>query len=199
MARRKMLDHLDRIGAALRGLPPEAAFGYAVSCAERQYPVYERASRGTAWGQPTLMRSCLDSLWAWLIQGMPLPADLLDRSSQMLFDDDLSGPTDWMAFYITNAFSDFVNGVPDNDVSGCHLPGQISLEILDTFLPEVFLLPQAADSDSFVDNHELTVAEMELQRESIATLIRSPPLEGVIQVRKMSAGRSILGDMWYSQ
>ncbi|MFY7954402.1 MAG: DUF416 family protein [Armatimonadaceae bacterium] len=191
-----MLDHLDRIEATLRGLPPGAAFGYAVSCAERQYPVYERASQGAAWGRPALMRSCLDSLWAWLIRGTPLPPDLPDRSSQMVFNNDHTRAFDWMAFDITNAFNDFVSGVPD-DVSGCHLPGQISLEIIDSFLSDAWDPTPGDGSDALVDNHPLTQTEMDLQSDSIAILAGSPSREGISRVRAMSAGQPVLGSMWY--
>jgi|GEM_PF-6448821 len=197
MGRRKMLDHLDQVEAAIRSLPREGAFGFAVSCSERQYPVYERASRGKDWGRSELMRSCLDDLWAWVTRGTPLPQNLLAGSSQMLFNDDHVQPSDWMAFDIANTFNDLVANALEGDVGVCHLPGQISLEIIDTFLSDSLDLPQGTETDSFVDKHELTLIEMELQNETILALARS--IEEIGRIRTMSEARSILGSMWYSQ
>ena len=114
----------------------------------------------------------------------------------MVFDDDHTQSTDWMAFDIATTFKDFVAGV-SNDLSVCHHPGQVSLSILDCFLSDALDLPQGDASDSFVDAYELIRQEMSLQEMSIAALAGSPTAEAIGRVRAASVGRSILGAMWY--
>jgi hypothetical protein len=57
------MKHLGRVAAALRDAPARPAIAFALSCLERQLPIYERCCHLQPDKVPLRLRACLDRAW----------------------------------------------------------------------------------------------------------------------------------------
>src|SRR5205807_3616986 len=62
-------DFLDSLEEDLRELPHSFQLAFAASCCERAYPNYEAFSRQEKWGDAAALKSALDMVWRFILEG----------------------------------------------------------------------------------------------------------------------------------
>jgi hypothetical protein len=174
------------------------AFAFAASCAERQWPVYERAAQGKQWAQPTTLRAAVDAVWGWLLQERGRPhgfAVQCERAILEEIEDDLAS----VASQVANSYYGLLSIVERDHVEDCIQAAKSNLGMIDAFLYEQLLdMPVSKENDLKVDAHELMRAEMARQGDDLAVLSRGAPMPSVVaQLRERSRGVSVLGQYWY--
>src|SRR2546423_11554992 len=87
MSTRPVLLQRKRVEDALHTVSPRHAFLFAAACAERQWPVYERASAGKPWAMQAVLRSSLDAVWDWLSGRAERPR-LAEQCERAVFDEN---------------------------------------------------------------------------------------------------------------
>src|SRR5580693_5169474 len=94
MVKSPVLKHFDKLDQLFRELGPAQAYAFGASCAERQWPVYVRASIGKQWAQVDALRIALDAAWTWLLEGGEPPLDYVNQFEAALteqMEEDMDG------------------------------------------------------------------------------------------------------------
>ena len=169
MSPRPILLHMNAVENALQEVSPQHAFAFAAACAERQWPVYKRASEGKPWEKQAILRSALDAIWDWLLGRDERPR-LADQCESAIFDGDPVKDEDTAAFYVANSFFGLATIVEKDQPHHCRQSAVSNLDALDAFLYELYDLSVCPESDTLVDSHELIQKEMRHQLEDLRTV-----------------------------
>lgn len=193
---RPLLLHRKRVEDALRQVSPQHAFLFAVACAERQWPVYERASAGQAWEMQAVLRGSLDAVWDWLLGQADRP-HRAEECERAIFDEDSADEEADAAFTVSNNYYGLAAIVEDDQPEYCAQTAVSNLDLLDAFLYDLLDLPTSAASDLTVDAHELMQAEIQRQLADLEAL-RQPFGPDLVQaLRQRARAASVLGNYWY--
>jgi uncharacterized protein len=99
---------LERLEGELSQIPWARQLAFAASCCERAFPNYVIFSGQEGWGDPAILRQCLDKTWN-LIEGEPFPADQIRELKQRCeaatpdaddFESSMVGPGQEAAFCV---------------------------------------------------------------------------------------------------
>lgn len=199
MARRPYFEHLERVEATLKDVDGLQAFTFAASCAERQWPVYERAAKGKNWGQSTVLRGALDAIWGWLLQQRERPRGHALQCERAILEEieDVTANT---ASEVATSFYGLASIVERDQAKHCVQAAKSNLTMIDAFLYEMLRLPISHENDLKVDSSELMQHERIRQDATLAVLARGTPMPSVVaDIRERSLGQSIFGQYWYAE
>ncbi len=198
MSARPVLIHMKKVKDVLRKVSPLHCFTFAAACAERQWPVYNRASEGKAWERQAVLRSSLDAIWNWLLGKAERPR-LAEQCESAVIDADPLKDEDTAAFYVANSFFGLAAIVEKDQPNHCHGSADNNLNDLDAFIYELLGLAVTPENDCIVDNHELMQNEVKRQLDDLNSLNAplSPALVEGLRARSMR--QSILNDYWYNE
>jgi hypothetical protein len=197
MAKSPLLTHFDRLNELFLEAGPIQAFAFGACCAQRQWPVYLRASSGKEWAKPEMVNAGLNAVWAWLSgEGHRLSgySSQLDAAGpEQMKEDSDAGASDVLVS-IGVLFDALESDVPGR----CQYVGRHGLDLLDGFVYELVGIPVTSKNDIIVESHELIQAEMKRQIDDLTVLAGGPASPLVIKsLRTKAEGESILGSYWY--
>jgi hypothetical protein len=175
---------------------PQHAFLFAAACAERQWPVYERASEGKAWEMRSILRGSLDAIWDWLAGGDERPR-LAEQCERAVFDENSADDEDDGAFAVANSFYGLAAIVEEDQPHYSAQAAVSNLDLVDAFVYDLLGLETSAENDRIVDGHELMQREMQRQLADLSMLSQPFGPALVQMMRGRAEGVSVLGDYWY--
>ena len=196
MSTRPVLLQMKRVEEALRAVSPQQAFLFAAACAERQWPVYERASAGKPWEMQSVLRGSLDAIWDWLSGRTERPR-LAEQCERAVFDEDSDDEEDNGAFSAANSFYGLASIVQEDQPRYSAQCAVSNLDLVDAFVYDLLDLETSAESDLIVDGHELMQREMQRQLADLDSLSQPFGTDLVHTLRGRAQGVSVLGDYWY--
>jgi hypothetical protein len=191
-----VLLHRKRAEDALGKVSPPHAFAFVAACAERQWPVYERAAEGKPWANQAVLRSSLDAIWDWLMGRRERPC-LAERCERAVFDANSDAEEDSGAFHVTNSFYGLAAIVEEDQPQYSAQSAVSNLDLVDAFLYDLLDLPGSPENDLLVDGHELMQREMQRQLADLSLLSQPFGPELVQTLHDRAQGGSVLGDYWY--
>src|SRR4051794_1730350 len=196
MATRPVLLQMKRVEEALRTVSPQHAFLLAAACAERQWPVYERASAGKPWEMQAVLRGSLDAIWDWL-SGRTERSRLAEQCERAGFDENSDDEADNGAFSAANSFYGLASIVQEDQPRYSAQSAVSNLDLVDAFVYDLLDLETSAENDLIVDAHELMQREMQRQLADLDSLSQPFGSELVQTLRGRAQEVSVLGDYWY--
>src|SRR5262245_28617391 len=195
MATRPLSRHRKRVEDALGKVSSPHAFAFAAACAERLWPVYERAADGEPWAMQDDLRSSLDAIWDWLMGRRERPR-LAEQCERAVFDANSDAEEDSAAFQAANSLYGLAAMVEEDQPQYSAQSAVSNLDLLDAFLYDLLDLPASAESDLLVDGHELMQREMQRQLADLSLLSQPFGPELVQTLRDRAQRESVLGDYW---
>lgn len=189
--------HLKRLEGVLESLDSSQAFAIAAACAERQWPVYDRASQGRPWSQADALRRTLDAVWDWLLRKRGRPkgfAHLCESAILEEIEDDAANA----ASEVARAFFGLASIVESDKKDHVLYAAKENLSFIEAFLSDLLGIVPSSENVAVIDGHELMQAEIARQRTDLDLVSRGAPLPPVVeQLRAGSEGVSVLGSYWY--
>jgi uncharacterized protein YjaG (DUF416 family) len=192
---RPVLLQRKRVEDALRTVSPRHAFLFAAACAERQWPVYERASEGKPWEMQAVLRSSLDAVWDWLSGRAERPR-LAEQCERAVFDENSDDEEDNGAFSAANSFYGLASIVQEDQPQYSAQSAVSNLDLVDAFVYDLLDLETSAESDLIVDAHELMQREMQRQLADLELPSQPFGTDLVQTLRGRAQGVSVLGEYW---
>lgn len=190
-------EHEQAIRERLEEMEPPEAFALAAACAERQWPIYERASAGKPWSQPEVLRRALDAVWDWLLRKRGRPQGLA-RQCEAAILDEIEDDEDQAASNVANMIYGLASVVESERKDQVLFAARENLAFIEAFVSELLDLAPTPENMPAIESHVLMQAEIRRQQDDLALLSRGVSLPAVIEgVRLKSSGVSILGDYWY--
>jgi hypothetical protein len=196
MSTRPVLLQMKTVEDALRGVSARHAFLFAAACAERQWPVYERASAGKSWEMRSVLRGSLDAVWDWLLGRAERPR-LAAQCERAVFDENSDDEADNGAFAAANSVYGLASIVQEDQPRYSAQSALSNLDLVDAFLYDLLDLEASAANDLVVDAHELMQREMQRQLADLDSLNEPFGSDLVQTLRGRAQGESVLGDYWY--
>ena len=193
---RPLLVHYEKVEKTVENLDPKKAFAFGAACAERQWPVYVKASEGKPWEKQSDLRKALDDIWNWLLGSGNRPQGNWQRCENAVLDavNDVENA----ARMVAGSFFSLAYGVENDKPSGCVQVAVNGLDLLDSFVYDLLKLPVNSENDLLVDKHELMRDEMQRQQDDLKLVASDPMSPAVVrELRARSVGRSILQNYWY--
>jgi hypothetical protein len=191
-----LLAHMETVEAAVESLDPKKAYAFGAACAERQWPVYVKASEGKPWEMQSDLRMALDDIWSWLLGSGNRPQGNWQRCENAVLDavNDVENA----ARTVAGSFYGLAYGVENDKLRECAQVAVNGLDLIDSFVYDILNLPVTSENDLLVDQHELIRNEMRRQEDDLKLVVSKPMSPAVIrELRARSLGRSILQDYWY--
>jgi hypothetical protein len=196
MPTRPLSLHRKTIEAALGKVSAQHAFAFAAACAERLWPVYERAAEGKPWAMQAVLRSSLDAVWDWLMGQRERPR-LAEQCERAVFDANSDAEEDNGAFQAANSVYGLAAIVEQDQPHYSAQSAVSNLDLLDAFLYDLLDLTVSPENDLIVDGHELMQREMQRQLADLSLLSQLVGPDLVQTLRDRARGQSVLGDYWY--
>jgi len=175
---------------------PQHAFLFAAACAERQWPVYARASEGKPWEMQSVLRGSLDAVWDWLAGRTERPR-LAEQCERAVFDEDSDDEEDSGAFSVANSLYGLASIVQEDQPQYSAQSAMSNLDLVDAFVYDLLDLATSAENDLIVDAHELMQQEIQRQLADLSMLSQPFGPELVQALRERAQGQSVFGDYWY--
>jgi hypothetical protein len=174
------------------------AFAIGSACAERQWPVYARASEGKPWGKQIILRSALDDIWDWLLDIHNRPQGIWKPCEEAILEE-IEDDAASAAREVAGSFLSLSYAVENNSLGDCFQVLCNGLNIVEAFVYEELLeLPTTTENDLFVDENELLQREVRYQNEDLALILGADSLSLIVcDLLERSKGQSILGEHWY--
>lgn len=199
LAMRPLLDHLTQLEQKFKSLAPHHAFVFGISCAERQWPIYELASEGKVWSNQQILRQILDKTWDWLLGEGEFPhgcSEMCEKAILESIEDENAS----FAYHVTVSLSAYFYNIENNLPTECFRIGGENLELIETLVYDLYKLPISSQNDPIIDRHPLMMEEMSLQKGELAVLLAQKiPLGKIVNgFRDHSKSRSIFQNYWHS-
>lgn len=200
---------LEELPETLRTLPHERQLAFAASCCERAFPNYVAFSKQEDWGDPRLLRMCLDRVWSF-IEGNYLPEaearEMVNQCRAMTPDSDdfpsgnatAAQEAALMVILLLQLCHDkmpdhavgvatFARDTVDMYVAIEHSP--------DPARPQIETREKRMEMESVIRNHPLTRAELERQQEDLRFLlgIQEPGQILTFESQARSVSKSSIG------
>ncbi len=195
-----ILTHYDWLENASRGLDLRAAVAFGAACAERQWPVYVRASAGKPWEKRALLRTALDSIWRWLFEidsqrpsGYFAACEEASLESVQRTDESVEA-----ASRVVVSWLELLHGLETGDANACKSLGECNLNLLHSFIYFLLDIEVSSDNEFVVGDHQLVRQEIKRQQDDL-TLLRTRTLQPSVarEIFGRSQGQSMFGDYWY--
>ncbi len=195
----KIIKHLNFVKAATNELPAQSALCLAVSCWERQFELYKKASACKSWSfeGPDEFRKTLDWLWNELERGK-IDEFPLENIKHMIPPEDSVADFDFaLANYIAGCFKDFLSGLTDQNIQElCGFASVRTLDVLDMFYYE---LPPEPEWDALrLEIVGLLDREIERHESDIKTLEQVPDKPTIASILAASKGVDLFDERWPS-
>lgn len=188
-----LIEYLDLVEKIANKLPRKQAFGFALACIERQWPVYERSSIDKPWSGAGL-RSSIDQAWQQLIDDQKMPGYLVERCRRSIpCDDDLDDPEATAAHLISHSAIDLLSALQENESSYCHLPATRNFDLLE------MLSDEKKETGSGCNIKPLIDLEVKRQRDDLVTMRVSSNVEQIAALRDTSMTISLFDDAWFPE
>ena len=200
-----VVDHMKHVKGAIDQMSSRAAFAFALSCTERQWPAFQQslkqARRVVEVG--SVFRQAIDVGWAHLLQGIAIADELLASCRQLISADVRDAPS-VVANTIENSIVDLLHAIQRKDkVYAHHLSGR-NIGLIELLLDEHGLLIDDLNVD-FANQlldiqtvRHLVETEMKHQDEDLRRLTADDS-DVVIEAMKNESSRiSLFSEIWFS-
>ena len=192
-----LLAHMETVEATVESLDPKKAYAFGAACAERQWPVYVKASEGKPWEMQSDLRMALDDIWRWLLGSGNRPQGIFQRIESAIFEDAVKD-FEIAARMVAGSFVSLAYGVENDKLSECAQVAVYGLDLIESFVYDILNLPLTSENDLLVDQHELIRNEMRRQQDDLKFVVSEPMSPEVIrELRARSLGESILQNYWF--
>jgi hypothetical protein len=200
-----VVEHMKNVEAAIKKMPLPAGFAFALSCTERQWPVFERALNE----QPSLMtgravfRKATDLAWEYCLHGTPVPNEYLVECRREIPDQAGDAPSA-VVHTISNSIVDLLNAIQRNDGAYPHHLSGRNLGLIEMLLDEHGLLLDNLAQDEAQDSTEvkqirlLVKDEIQHQNQDLQRLSADASSSTIEAVRNKSTGKSLFDGVWFS-
>jgi len=191
-----IVEHLAFIQRRLAKANPQGVYIFGALCLERQLPVYLRAAIGKTWSHDHLLKHSLDTLWAAIYTGSPLPIALHEgvvRSVDAVSEEENDIAV--LAFDVACSFENLVNAYKSHKPQEVYLCAQTSISIIDNFLCILLNIT----SDTRADEQQILIHELmqtEISRQQFDLVVLDDCNKFCV-AREESKGKSILAGYWY--
>jgi hypothetical protein len=193
------------VETAISELSPMAAFTFALSCTERQWPVAERALREQSdqMAIVVVFRQAIDFAWAKCLQDSPIPIGVLDACRREM-PVTIGNPASAVWHTIANSVLDRVDAIQRNDaVYSYHLSGR-NIGLIELLLDEQGLLLDQITEDKrkytpkIVQVISLVKDEIQHQTRDLEQLKVDGSSASIQAVKTGSLRKSLFEDVWFS-
>jgi hypothetical protein len=192
-------EHEERLRQALEKMDASQAFVFAAACAERQWPIYDRASQGKAWSRAELLRRTLDAVWDWLLRRRGKPQGLA-RQCEAAILEDIEEDSDQAASNAANVIYGLAAIVESGRKDHVLYAARENLSFIEAFVSELMGVIPSPENVPSIEAHELMQEEIRRQQDDLRVVSGSALLPGAIEgLRSRSIGVSILGEYWYGE
>jgi hypothetical protein len=198
--------HMKAVEAAINRMSTRPGFAFALSCTERQWPVFERALNE----EPNLttglavFRKAIDLAWEHCLHGIPVPNEYLAECRRGI-PEQVGDARSAVAHTISNSVVDLLNAIQRSDGTYPHLSSGRNLGLIELLLDEHGLLLDNLTEDEAHDvteikpirilmNDEIQQQNMDLQR-----LTTDPSSSTIEAIKKESSGKSLFKNVWFLQ
>ena len=156
---------------------------FAAACCERMLPNYNAFSRRERWGNPSVPRKALDTVWQ-ILECQSVDAVKIHQLMEELFQvcpdfesDDFAGSSYVGVQESLSAIYKILEVCLDPSVKGLSLSAKYARDTVEFFLdcPESIVLTNTIQSQG--DEHPLTVREVAKQSEDLQQLQQTPTLD----------------------
>ncbi len=202
---KQVVEFMKRVEAIIKRMSPRAAFAFALSCTERQWPVFERALES----EPELsidravFRRAIDSSWEYCLHNTTTTNDLLDTCRSRL-PEEAANAFAATVQTISNSIVDLLNAIQRNDPAySYHLSGR-NLGLIELLLDEQGVLldnltdHEELDSEEVKQIRHLAQGEIEHQEKDLQRLIASDSIATIEAIKNESIGKSLFEGVWFS-
>jgi hypothetical protein len=211
---KRIVQHMKDVERALSGMGANAALAFALACTERQWPVFQRAARSVPWmvDWQSKLRHALDDTWQHLLNDTSVSAtEPIAPFRQLLISsgagepevEDTGGPSSAVAHTIANSIVDLLGAVEKCDVGHAHRLSHRNFDLLELLLDEHGVLLNDLKEESGQDPSEIAAVrklieqEMKQQDRDVQALRKDPSAAGMEEVRQVSVGKSLFGQVWF--
>jgi hypothetical protein len=193
---RPLLAHYEKVEKTVENLDPKKAFAFGAACAERQWPVYVKASEGKPWEKQSDLRKALDDIWSWLLGSGNRPQGNSQRCENAVLD--AVNNVENAARMVAGSFYSLAYGVENDKPSVCAQVAVNGLDLIESFVYEILNLRVTSENDLRVDQHELIKNEMRRQQDDLKLVVSDPMSPALVrELRARSLGESILQNYWF--
>jgi hypothetical protein len=202
---RAVVEHMKSVEATIKKMSLRAGFAFALSCTERQWPVFERALNekpGLMTGQD-VFRHAVDSAWEYCLHGTPVPNNYLAECRREIPDQAGDAPSA-VVHTISNSVVDLLNAIQRNDGAYPHHLSGRNLGLIELLLDEHGLLldnlaqNEARDSAEVKQIRLLVNDEMQHQNEDLQRLSADGSSSTIDAIRNGSSEKSLFNGVWFS-
>jgi hypothetical protein len=201
MPTRVLLSQLAELKKRLEPASEAQLVVLAVACAERLWPVYERASQDKAWQRRSALRALLDAVWDWALGKSERPhghAVVCEEAVDIFDQAGIQEDADGGGHHVAIAMYNLAASVESRNREGLVANAQLNLDFLDAFLCDYLDLEVTPENDAVIDAHELMVQERHRQDAHASLLLARDSLPVVVsEIRGQATGVSVLGEYWY--
>lgn len=181
---------------SIKSMPPRAALAFAVSCVERQWPVWARGTQGwPLWDHlRSPLRKMIDLAWD-VTKGLPddeMPVQLLPS-----VEDLGDRPLDMLE--VAHVIADTLRTVRNNEVELAHFPAYRNICLLESLHVSWKEANVAAETKSRVSQQIQAQLDQEVSRQNLdlAQLQSDPGVATIGAIELSSRGRSLFGTLWF--
>ncbi len=191
--------HMKDVERAISGMHADAAFGFALACTERQWPVLQQAcDRSPSMQSVSLaLRHALDAAWEHVKDATSLPPGLAARCRREISEAD-----DFMEAItrtIANSIVDLLDAIEKHEFRYAHRLSYRNFDLLELLLDERGVLLNDLKEDSSQDPSEVAAVrdlidqEILRQTRDVHSLRKDSCAAGIEDARQASVGRSLFG------
>jgi hypothetical protein len=200
-----IIEHMKSVEAATKKMSLRAGFAFALSCTERQWPVFERALNE----EPGLMtgrgvfRKATDLAWEYCLHGIPVPNEYLAECRREIPDQACDAPSA-VVHTISNSIADLLNAIQRSDATYPHHLSGRNLGLIEMLLDEHGMLLDNLSQNESQDSTEvkqirlLVKDEVERQNQDLQRLSVDASSSMIDAIRKESLGKSLFNGVWFS-
>ncbi|MGN6715677.1 DUF416 family protein [Anaerocolumna jejuensis] len=191
-----MSDHTKKITVKLGDAPYCKVSLFEIMAVERLWKVYEKLSIDRYWDKRDIFRGLLDMIWDAIKSN-----DLIDDKYLEICDennlDTIRQEIDTVSNDVINAIGTLIDEMNKKKSINVKYFVNINFEFLDKFIYWKYDLQISAESDDFVNNHELIKQEIEKQNTIIDKITSEESFDVIYAWCKQNCGDSILGEYWF--
>jgi hypothetical protein len=174
MATQLDFDESDLI-ARLARLPSKLRVAFAALCAERQLPNYIQFSERSGWGNPTVLKDALESIWRD-VQGQPLTKaeleTILERCEPFIptGEEDTKEETAYAEDAATSLAYTIEARLTDDPQKAAWAARRAFNAVYDSIMSEIDSTTITREHQEFVRSHPLVQAELRRQQADLKEL-----------------------------
>ncbi len=191
-----LLAHQYAVEEAVKLLPSDRAFLFAVACAERQAVVYRKAVEKVPTAPVRDIRPFLDAAWESVTLRTSIPSDYRQTIRAAIpypEGDDFMGN---LLFILGNIYG-LLSLLEDRDVRPCHVSAENNLGLVTRYIHLSQRIPASVVVSPVVLNHPLVTEEKLRQLDDIELLRGMEGAGDAAPLRTRSSGVDLFGGNWY--